>query len=151
MSRYTVQISGRDLSIEHSVNRTLADKIAMMLISERVNKVAHTNNKKALNDETIKSKAEEPNAGFSDYIETRNVTCSGELVTCLGLFLNEKGKPTFTKDAYRAYFKMLRGKLPTNVPRDFNAALNNNWIYEDSQDQFKVTPLGERMVNDKLN
>ncbi|NRA62344.1 MAG: hypothetical protein HRU25_15885 [Psychrobium sp.] len=152
MSKYSVQISGKDLSIAHSVNRSLADKIAMMLISERVSKaIPTTNTNKALNDDTTTSNIEEPSARFSDFIDTHGVTCSGELVTSLGLFLDGRGKLTFTKDEYRAYFKMLRGKLPTNVPRDFSNALDNKWISEDSEDQFKVTSLGEKMVNDKLN
>lgn len=155
MSKYTVQISGKGLSIEHSVNRALADQIALLLINERVSKVIPTTNHdqsqttQEAEAELTKSVVIIPDPKFSDFVDAKGAISSSELVTCLGLFLNEQGQSYFTKNEYRAYFKMLKGKAPTNVPRDFGTALAKSWISEEIQEQFKVTSHGEKMCDEK--
>lgn len=154
MSKYVVNISGKDLSIEQQVSRGLADQIAFLLINERVGRVASSKNiPKNKIDKNVKTKTNNPiteaqTTELLKFIDAHNASGRGELLTCLGLFLHDNGHDFFTKNEYRHYFKILKGTGPTNTPRDFKRALSNNWISEIAPEQFKVTSIGEKMAKE---
>jgi hypothetical protein len=156
MTKYQINITSKDLSIQQSVNRILADKIALLLINERIRKMPSTKKRNDTQEnanighELTKMNTETPDLNFLDFLDIRGTINSGEHVACLGLFLNEKGQSSFTKNEYRMYFKMIKGKPPTNVPRDFDAALAKNWISEEAHEQFKITLHGKEMCNGKI-
>ena len=155
MSNYTVQISGKDISIEQSVDSGLADKIALQLITERVKRITSPKAPSPLQEQIhIEPEVTQPNIGiidskFLDFLNSRGPINSAKLVACLGLFLNEKGRSCFTKKEYRDYFKMVKGKTPTNAPRDFTTALARDWITERPPEQFKITSKGKDMCRNK--
>jgi len=149
MSRYTVKISGKDLSIEHSVDGIIADRIAQLLINNRIYEAGFevsNVNQPANNHESIAM----PETELSAFITAHNACGAAEIVTCIGLYLNKKAKLHFTKGDYHGCYKKLKGRQATNAPRELQKAIRLDWIIESSPGLFSVTSKGRLAAHAKF-
>jgi len=155
MSGYKINILGDDLSLEQTVSKDIVNQVVLMLIKDRVGvsqfPIKADNSEQEIPKTYPRGVAnKDRSTEFAKFIDMHGARRACEIVTCVGVYLYKKGEMTFSKDHYRTYFRGLKGKSPSNVPRDFKWALDINWIIEVSPNSFQVTSTGVEVVEEQF-
>lgn len=80
--------------------------------------------------------------------EVKAITKPDQIVAIGHYMSTHEGKDTFSREDIKARFQSARERMPSNFPRDFNAAISRAMIAEDRvvSGQFYITKTGDQAI-----
>lgn len=141
---FTVSLVGPGIDVKREISANKVPLVLGVLMGSELHNAADTKQDSG----SIKSQAR-VKISLREFLDDVKAMTKPDQIVAIGHYMSiHEGKETFSREDIKARFQSARERLPSNFPRDFNAAIGKAMIAEDhaTSGQFYITKTGDQAI-----